>query len=355
MDRLRARHGERCTPLVFLLIRPDAVRQGLSWKILDELRRESLTPLEIGVVRPHPRQLEELYLQTQIRMAEARQRPMWWYMPRYYELAPAAAVLLTGWPDETGVAERLTVLKGPANPAQTRPGQLRYRYRSQNMLMSVVHSSEDAHAAIREACLFFGEQRVDAAISRRRPAVLDAAGIPAAPAMLPTFHQIVATTQIALLDRINPRIRHSRDAAAVRAALERARDGSLTDPVYRHRTLGMRGTCSPAFEFWTEVPAAYMLTDSFERIAGATMVPLSHLLWAACWSGIAAAAFHRAQQAVRGRMRSHPDLVDPRLAAAAERMGQIEAVLAAAARRYEPVWAEPGAVDEHGGPGRCAT
>ncbi|WP_146179901.1 nucleoside-diphosphate kinase [Micromonospora sp. RP3T] len=240
VTRLRARHGEHCTPLAFLLVRPDAVRQGLSWAILDELRREGLTPLEIGVVRPHPRQLEELYLSTQIRMAEAGQRPMWWYMPRYYELAPAVAVLLTGGPNETGAAERLTVLKGPANPAQTRPGQLRYRYRSQNMLMSIVHSSEDADSAIREACLFFGEQRVDEAISRRCPAVLDAAEIPAVPAMLPTFHQIVAATQIALLDRLQPRIECRREAVMVRTALQQAHGGDLTDPVYRRRTRALR-------------------------------------------------------------------------------------------------------------------
>ncbi|MFG1780602.1 acyl-CoA dehydrogenase family protein [Micromonospora sp. NPDC049048] len=114
--------------------------------------------------------------------------------------------------------------------------------------------------------------------------------------------------------------------------------------------MGMRGTCSPGFEFHTEVPAGYVLTDPFERIASATMVPLSHLLWAACWFGIAAAAFRRAQQAVRGRMRGNPDLVDPRLAEAAGRMDQMEAALAATARRFEPIWADPGAVDEHGGP-----
>jgi len=114
--------------------------------------------------------------------------------------------------------------------------------------------------------------------------------------------------------------------------------------------MGMRGTCSPGFEFRTEVPADHVLPDPFELIAGATMVPLSHLLWSACWSGIAASAFHRAQQAVRRRMRANPELVEPRLARAAERISLIEAALTEGVRRYEPLWADPATFDVHGGP-----
>jgi acyl-CoA dehydrogenase len=114
--------------------------------------------------------------------------------------------------------------------------------------------------------------------------------------------------------------------------------------------MGMRGTCSPAFEFHADVPADHVMPDPFELIAGATMVPLSHLLWSACWSGIAASAFHRARQAVRQRMRANPDLVEPRLALAAQRMGLIEATLNEGIRRYEPLWTDPGAFDDHGGP-----
>jgi acyl-CoA dehydrogenase len=140
-------------------------------------------------------------------------------------------------------------------------------------------------------------------------------------------------------------------AAGDQVALLAPADASDLTPVGAPwNPMGMRGTCSPAYEFRTEIPATYILADPFERIAGATMVPLSHLLWAACWSGIAASTFRRAQQAVRGRMRGNPDLVEPRLATAAERMAQIEAALAATAHRYEPVWADPGALDEYGGP-----
>ncbi len=94
-------------------------------------------------------------------------------------------------------------------------------------------------------------------------------------------------------------------------------------------TLGMRGTCSPPAVISATVPAGQVLDEPFEQIAARCMVPLSHLLWAAVWSGIAADALARAADLMRARTRAMIAAgkqvpADPRLGAgyAAHRLAQ---------------------------------
>lgn len=68
-------------------------------------------------------------------------------------------------------------------------------------------------------------------------------------------------------------------------------------------TLGMRGTASPPFRVRATVPAAHVLAEPFSSIATLCMVPLSHLLWAAVWTGIAADAVRRAVRYTRVKAR----------------------------------------------------
>ena len=70
--------------------------------------------------------------------------------------------------------------------------------------------------------------------------------------------------------------------------------------------LGMRGTCSPGFVVRAEVPAEQVLPAPFSTIATETMVPVSHLLWAHVWLGIATDAFDRARAFVRAAARRAP-------------------------------------------------
>lgn len=81
--------------------------------------------------------------------------------------------------------------------------------------------------------------------------------------------------------------------------------------------LGMRGTCSPGFVIRAVIPASQVLSEPFGSIASRCMVPLSHLLWAATWTGIATDAVRRATSFSRARMRSAarsgPGAPDPRL------------------------------------------
>ncbi len=64
-------------------------------------------------------------------------------------------------------------------------------------------------------------------------------------------------------------------------------------------TLGMRGTRSSGFALAAEGDAAQILPLGYDRIHPLTMVPVSHIVWAAVWTGIAAAAVTKAQRFVR--------------------------------------------------------
>jgi acyl-CoA dehydrogenase len=68
-------------------------------------------------------------------------------------------------------------------------------------------------------------------------------------------------------------------------------------------TFGMRGTCSPSFDVSSSFPAQHVFTTPFADIATQTMVPFSHLLWSACWQGIATDALARARKFLQGKAR----------------------------------------------------
>ena len=67
----------------------------------------------------------------------------------------------------------------------------------------------------------------------------------------------------------------------------------------RWEALGMRGTCSHGFTLTARFPAEAVVPDAFARIATDTMVPVSHLLWASVWLGVATDAVRRARTFAR--------------------------------------------------------
>jgi acyl-CoA dehydrogenase len=69
---------------------------------------------------------------------------------------------------------------------------------------------------------------------------------------------------------------------------------------------GMRGTCSPGFVVRASFPAEQVLPEPFSTISAETMVPVSHLLWAHVWLGVATDAFDRARAFVRASARRAP-------------------------------------------------
>jgi acyl-CoA dehydrogenase len=89
------------------------------------------------------------------------------------------------------------------------------------------------------------------------------------------------------------------------AVLTRA-DQNVLEQTGTWDPLGMRGTCSPGYVVRAEFAVEQVLSTPFPTIAAESMVPVSHLLWAHLWLGIATDAFDRARAFVRAAARQKP-------------------------------------------------
>ena len=90
-------------------------------------------------------------------------------------------------------------------------------------------------------------------------------------------------------------------------------------------TLGMRGTCSPPFEVEAAGPEEQVIPGSFADSSAQSMVPYSHILWSALWTGIATDAVNRAAAFVRAAARKTPGTVPP----TATRLAEVSVMLQA--------------------------
>jgi acyl-CoA dehydrogenase len=89
-------------------------------------------------------------------------------------------------------------------------------------------------------------------------------------------------------------------------------------------SLGMRGTCSEAFKLVARGGLEQVLPTPFAEIADHTMLPVSHVLWAAVWIGIASNAVDRAKQFFRVQARSKPGTLPPGGTRLAEAVGMLQ-------------------------------
>lgn len=89
-------------------------------------------------------------------------------------------------------------------------------------------------------------------------------------------------------------------------------------------TLGMRGTCSPSFKVESRGSVDQIVPLPFGDVASRTMVPFSHILWAAAWLGIASDAVARARTYVRGEARKKPGTVPPSAIRLAEAVNSLQ-------------------------------
>jgi len=92
--------------------------------------------------------------------------------------------------------------------------------------------------------------------------------------------------------------------------LVRREDATLTQTT-SWDTLGMRGTCSPGFRIDATGLAVQVLPAAYADISAQSMVPYSHILWSALWTGIAIDAHARAAAFVRGQARKNPGSTPP--------------------------------------------
>lgn len=110
------------------------------------------------------------------------------------------------------------------------------------------------------------------------------------------------------------------------------------EPTAGWDAMGMRGTCSEGFWLHVDAPADRILPEPYAEISERTMLPVTHLLWAALWAGIAAGAVGRARGFLRAAARRRPNETPPgavRLVEATSRLQAVRATIADAARRWE--------------------
>jgi acyl-CoA dehydrogenase len=108
-------------------------------------------------------------------------------------------------------------------------------------------------------------------------------------------------------------------------------------------TLGFRGTCSLGFRLHASGTWGQILSDPFGDISSQTMLPVSHIVWASVWLGIAAAAVERARRFVRAEARKHPGTAPPAAIHLAELVAtyqQMEALVVGSTTRVEQAAAE---------------
>ena len=91
-------------------------------------------------------------------------------------------------------------------------------------------------------------------------------------------------------------------------------------------TLGMRGTCSAGGQVSGRGHAQQILPGTYADSSAQTMVPYSHILWAALWWGIAAEAVGRAAAFVRGQARKNPGTMPPAATALAQAVAELHSM-----------------------------
>jgi len=89
-------------------------------------------------------------------------------------------------------------------------------------------------------------------------------------------------------------------------------------------TLGMRGTCSNGYRLEARGHVDQILPVPFGEIADVTMTPVSHILWSALWTGIAADAVQRAKALFQGQARARPGTLPPSATRVAEAVAIIQ-------------------------------
>jgi len=108
--------------------------------------------------------------------------------------------------------------------------------------------------------------------------------------------------------------------------------------------MGMRGTGTGAFILTGKGSVEQILATPFADIAGCTMVPVSHILWSAVWTGIAGDAVARARAFLRKKPPAADGTLPPgalQLAEAVERLQLAEARIKNAIASFD--WQTPSA------------
>lgn len=145
-----------------------------------------------------------------------------------------------------------------------------------------------------------------------------------------------------ILEKTAPVISYGAYAGAILTTARRTPDSVASDqvlvvcdaadtvltPLSEWNTLGFRGTCSPGFDLRADVPADHVLPAEYATISAETMLPVSHILWASVWLGIANAATERARSVTVKAARKAIGTLSPAATRLAQLLGELEAFAA---------------------------
>lgn len=109
-------------------------------------------------------------------------------------------------------------------------------------------------------------------------------------------------------------------------------------------TLGFRGTCSLGFVLESEGHVDQVVPLPYADVSARTMHPISHIVWASLWTGIAADAVAKARAFVRAEARKKPGTVPPgalRLAGTVSTLQQLRNNVHDVTTEYERLLGDP--------------
>ncbi|MFO0157595.1 MAG: nucleoside-diphosphate kinase, partial [bacterium] len=144
--------------ICFVVLKPDALASNKGLAMWQKLIDHGLQPLlawpclDSGL-----RHFEELYKFNLTLNNNQCMLSSWWLHNQPYEMGPVIALLVRIPPEVRGDAaacDYFAHIKGPSNPFQAKPGQLRFDLVPTNMALNLLHSSDDPISCFREVRIF---------------------------------------------------------------------------------------------------------------------------------------------------------------------------------------------------------
>ena len=131
--------------ITLILVKPDAVAEGLTGEVLRRLEKEGLTILNCRMLRLDAALLKEHY-------AHLAQLPFFPEIEKFMSSGPVVAVALQG----TNAIERVRELLGPTDSSKAPKGTIRGDL-GKDKMHNVLHASDSHETAKTELIRFFGK------------------------------------------------------------------------------------------------------------------------------------------------------------------------------------------------------
>ena len=131
--------------ITLILVKPDAVAEGLTGEVLSRLEKEGLTILNCRMLRLDAALLKEHY-------AHLAQLPFFPEIEKFMSSGPVVAVALQG----SNAIERVRELLGPTDSTKAPKGTIRGDL-GKDKMHNVLHASDTQENAKAELIRFFGK------------------------------------------------------------------------------------------------------------------------------------------------------------------------------------------------------